>query len=59
MSDSKRKPLIAHVRCAEPPPGLTLREWRIWRLEEDARMADELAAQGEAIMELLAGATIH
>jgi hypothetical protein len=52
--------LIAHVRCADPPRGITLAEWHCWRKAEDERMARELAEQRSAILELLSGTvTVH
>jgi hypothetical protein len=51
--------LIAHVRCADPPNGLTLAQWLIWRADEDKRMRRELAEQRDAFYELLTGAVVH
>jgi hypothetical protein len=51
--------LIARVTAGDPPPGLNLLEWCIWRALEDRRMAAELQEQIEAFYELLAGATLH
>jgi hypothetical protein len=50
--------LIAHVRVQDPPGGLTLAEWIVWRLAENQRMCIELQAQVEAFFERL-DATLH
>jgi hypothetical protein len=51
--------VIAHVTAGDPPPGLNLLQWCVWRVLEDRRMAAELQEQIEAFYELLDGATLH
>ena len=50
---------IAHVQANDPPEGLTLAEWVLWRLEEDERMARSIAEQLKATCELNDGATVN
>lgn len=58
IADEKPR-MVAHVRANDSPPGLTFGEWLVWRCAEDVRMAAELAELREAILERLAGVTLH
>lgn len=57
MADTSR--LIARVVARDPPAGLTLAQWIVWRCLEDRRMEREMDEQREAFYERLAGTTLH